>query len=381
MILYFPMNPKELNNPDKVNGLLKDPDWCIQLKRDGVRGQLFITGGGNRIFSRNSGRKNKNVPLEITHNLPTMASWKFPRPFIGNSYDVEIYHPEKTAAELSGALNPNRVDQPVNYESEIEFWCFDMPVFKNRLNSHNQYHRICLYETLFNGFKNHRDRLHTLWYVKTFYKDKEQILEEWLNSGEEGGVLKHLHKEYLFSFEGRGKRAAGYWVKCKKAFEGDFIILGTVPAEKYYKGKNEAGWKYWENESGSLVEINPDDMQGAGRDGMKPVTKFYFNGWIGSVVYGIYMESSDLKRHEKKYRVKLESLEHRSGRELVKIGDTSGMTDELREDISRNFKKKYYKKVITLSGMEQYKDTLAVRHPAINRIRWDKNPSECLLEF
>ena len=61
---------------------------------------------------------------------------------------------------------------------------------------------------------------------------------------------------------------------------------------------------------------------------------------------------------------------------LTKLGRASGMTDEVREDMSLH-PEKYIGKVITIRGMERLKSG-KIRHPQFGGIREDKKPKDCV---
>jgi ATP-dependent DNA ligase len=88
---------------------------------------------------------------------------------------------------------------------------------------------------------------------------------------------------------------------------------------------------------------------------MIPVTKYHFCGWIGAVRYGMYNNG-----------------------ELVELGQTSGMSEAIREELTTNGDK-YIGTVIEVEGFEQLPSG-AVRHPRFIRFRDDKRPTECVWE-
>jgi hypothetical protein len=368
------MNPKELDDWSKVEELLESPDWCIQLKRDGVRGIIQVTEDGCRVFGRKSGKKDKTTPLEMTKNLPTIASKKMPKYLQGWAFDCEIYHPNKSSAELAGAINPNRVQEPVDWEREIEFWCFDIPIINGKENPYNQEQRSFLMELIFTSYiysyKVHYN-LDPMFKVDTVVKNKAETLAKWLGSGEEGGVLKKLDSPYLFSYSEEGKRSPNTWVKAKKAFDGDFIITGFQAPEKYYTGKKLESWQYWVTDLGHKYYGERRSTTD------KPLTKFSYYDYIGAVEYGIYMSEGDFKKYSSKNdNMRKVGKKTKSGKILVAIGTTSGFDEVLRVKMSQE-PDKYIGQVVKISGMEQFKDTLAVRHPSIDSIRIDKNDWEC----
>jgi len=369
------MNPKELDNWGKVWELLESPEWCLQLKRDGVRGIIQVTSEGCRIYGRKAGKSDKTTPLEMTRNLPTLAKKVLPSYLWGWAFDCEIYHPGKSSAELAGAINPNRVQEPVEWEREIEYWCFDIPLIREQENTYNQEQRTFLLDLIFSAYETNfskrglSDRFFPMMRVETFTRDKSDILRKWLAKGEEGGVLKKLDSPYLFSYLEEGQRSANTWVKAKRAFDGDFIITGFQPAEKYYTGKNPEVWQYWETDLGHKY-------YGSRRGSTdKPLTKFFYYDYIGAVEYGLWMSEESFKKYSAKNK-SMKIVSRGEDRVLAVIGSTSGFDDLLRMEMSRE-PNKYLRQVVKISGMEQLKDTLAVRHPSLDYIRWDKDEMEC----
>ena len=61
---------------------------------------------------------------------------------------------------------------------------------------------------------------------------------------------------------------------------------------------------------------------------------------------------------------------------LVELGQASGMIDAIRADMSAN-PDSWIGKVITIKGMERLKSG-AIRHPQFDKIRFDKNPGDCI---
>jgi ATP-dependent DNA ligase len=80
-----------------------------------------------------------------------------------------------------------------------------------------------------------------------------------------------------------------------------------------------------------------------------------FKGLIGSIVFGLY-----------------------KGDVLTSCGKCSGMTDELRREISEN-REAFETMVFEIKAMERTKDG-AFRHPVFSRFRTDKTPWQCLWE-
>lgn len=83
------------------------------------------------------------------------------------------------------------------------------------------------------------------------------------------------------------------------------------------------------------------------------VGKGKYNNQVGAVKFGQYTEDK-----------------------LIELGQTSGMTDDIRRDMSIN-PKKYLGKVVMIKGMERLKSG-AIRHPQFGGMRIDKHPLQCI---
>lgn len=159
--------------------------------------------------------------------------------------------------------------------------------------------------------------------------DTKEALADILSKGLEGIVLKS--KDGIYQ---PGKRPMWNQIKLKASFEDDVVIMGFVPATKEYTGDNLEHWPYWE-------------------EGV-PVTKHYKEGLIGSITIGKYKDD-----------------------ELVSVGRVTGLTDELRLDMTKN-PEKYIGRVIIIKGMERTTDG-NYRHASFRAFHADKNAHECRL--
>lgn len=149
------------------------------------------------------------------------------------------------------------------------------------------------------------------------YEDKVELFNTIIEAGGEGIVIKNKNSLYE-----EGKRSDN-WIKWKKEKTYDVVITGFTEPEKY-------------------------SVTGE-------ISKYYKKGWIGAVKYGVYDKGK-----------------------LIEIGQTSGMSDEIREDMSKN-KDKYIGKVMEVAGLEVTKDGV-IRHPRFKEVREDKDPKEATLE-
>jgi ATP-dependent DNA ligase len=364
------MNPKDLDDWSKVEALLEDPEWGLELKKDGVRGEIHITSTGCRIFGRKAGKNDPIKPLEMTHNLPTLANKILPKALWGSSMDCEIWCQGKRAAEVAGAVNPNRKEPPVSWESDIEFFVFDLPIWREEENPYTQLERSFMKDLIFSAYLQ---KLWPLRRVETLFDNKALALSDWIARGEEGGVLKKLDSKYLFSYSKEGKRSPDTWVKAKKSFDDDFVITGFKEPERAYTGKNLSVWTYWESDLGKKYYGDKRSSNDT------PITKFYYYGWVGAIEYGLWMTTEDYHQYKPKNKaMRIVGGKSNSNLVLASIGFTSGIPDHLRAEITEH-PEKHLRKVVKISGMEQFDETLAVRHPSVDMIRWDKDEGDCKL--
>jgi ATP-dependent DNA ligase len=112
----------------------------------------------------------------------------------------------------------------------------------------------------------------------------------------------------------QGGRPTNNWFKVKKSMTIDAVVLG------FTKGKGK------------------------------------FNNRIGALVFGQYVNTPE-------------------GWTLQELGQTSGMSDEVRAQMSL-LPNDYIGRVVTIKGMERLKSG-AIRHPQFVAMRLDKNPDQC----
>jgi ATP-dependent DNA ligase len=175
-------------------------------------------------------------------------------------------------------------------------------------------------------------------------------------------VAKHEDSLYRISDEKPLTTLKNGWIKIKREFVGDFVIIGYEDAKIIYDGNSIDTHEYWQDlESGFLYNLSGEEeaINLSDNKGIKlvPVTKYHYYGWIGAIRYG----------------------EYRDGKLLDMGTVSSGLTEESREHISLN-KDMYLNYVIELSAMERDKKTTYLRHPVLERFRTDKVPEECNYE-
>lgn len=110
-------------------------------------------------------------------------------------------------------------------------------------------------------------------------------------------------------------------------------IQGTRPGQNWYKAKKSAKFDC----------VVMGFTKGMGK----------YNNRIGAVKFGQYVNGK-----------------------LTELGQASGMSDKERMQMSTS-PGYYIGKVVTIKGMERLKSG-AIRHPQYDKIRYDKNPRECI---
>jgi ATP-dependent DNA ligase len=123
---------------------------------------------------------------------------------------------------------------------------------------------------------------------------------------------------------------------------GEGIMLKRLDA-KYIEGERPSNNWYKAKKSGTYDCVITGFSTGKGK----------YNTQIGAVKFGQYVEG-----------------------QLVELGQASGMTDDIRRDMSIN-PKKYLGKVVIIKGMERLKSG-AIRHPQFGCMRIDKHPLQCV---
>jgi len=165
--------------------------------------------------------------------------------------------------------------------------------------------------------------------------NKQQFLDDLLNNGLEGIVLKKLDSYYLM-----GKNPLWVWMKIKQSDEADLIITGFDAPTKEYVGNNFDTWPYWKEENGVTI----------------PVSKPYYYGWIGAIVLSAYVNGA-----------------------LTRICTSSGMDESTRRDMSEN-PDKYLGKVAKV-GYMQKTDAGYPRHPKYLELHPGKAAADCVWSF
>jgi ATP-dependent DNA ligase len=325
-----------------------------QIKKDGYHYIFEKDMDGNCwLFSR----KVSDVTGHLVEKMANVPHIKKALDILPNGTIIagEIYYPGKTSKDVTKIMgcNPDKAIQRQLQGGLIHFYMFDMLQYDGELMLDKEY----------------GDRLDTLEYVYqmlylwkfkflelaiTFYDDLDSVIDNALAAGEEGVVLKRLDGKYY-----PDKKPAWEWIKFKIENEVDVICIGFEPPAMIYTGKEIDTWEYWETPTAGLYRhvagSNDYTIDYLMSHRYKPVTKPYYNGWIGAILMGVYKDGK-----------------------LTDIGTvSSGLTEADLEAIKAD-PESFIGKPFKINYMQAYDG--AVRHPVFDMWRDDLNEEDCTWE-
>lgn len=347
--------------------LKKDGYWYM-FERD-ADGEMYLW---SRNVSKTTGvltEKSANVPhiMECFETIPNDTI------IIG-----EIYYPGKRSKDVTpimGALPALAIERQAGKYGYLRYYIHDI-LYYNGVSLINTRADV-RYEILKRVYEKHLlfrysiDNHPTIELAERVDDNIQEAVAAALDAGEEGMVLKKRTAPYT-----PGKRPAWDTIKIKKTDTCDAIVIGTLPATKYYDGKldvqsNYQGkdanqWPYWavfvteQEPSGPETKLchkvpigEYDVIKGIGFKTM-PVTKAWYYDWPTAIEIGAYDESTN---------------------SIVHIGSVaSGLSDSDRANL-----KEYVGKVCELAGMEKDCEAHTLRHFHFKRLRDDKVPEECTI--
>jgi ATP-dependent DNA ligase len=340
--------------PDKIPW--SDENYVFQVKYDGDRRLLYFTKDGVKNSSR-SKAKGTGLPVDKTDNVPHIRDLDIPE-LEGMILDCEFVHVrgfKDGVRKIMGCL-PEKAIQRQEEWGAIEVRLFDIICHNGRFLHDEPW---CIRNSILNAYYNKYFRdIGFIHLVEECYGTPESLqkqLNDIILNGGEGMVAKHIESKYRLSTEKCMSPLKNAWIKVKKEFNGDFVIMGFDEPTKEYTGDHLDTHQFWECGEKTL-KGNYWPQYINGEQGFIPVTKLYYNNWIGAIRFGEYDNG-----------------------ELVERGSVSGLTEALRANISSN-PDNYIGKVIELDAMERISDTKALRQPVFKGFRDDKEPEECQYE-
>ena len=382
-----------------------------------------------RCFSRRISEKTKWY-CENTDSLPHLRDLEIPD-IAGTIIDGEMFIPNRPFKDVSATLNCNW-DKAIDRQKElgqIVFHAFDIMYYKGICIEHlpleiRKHYLIKVVQEINSPYvelvkfydkevpisikigdveslTDHKDQFSTL-YSEVIPKLKKQgyansfdlkvshkaYYEYIVMTGGEGVILKPKSGKYLHK---RGRE----YQKIKKFLTREVIILDFAPPEDSYKGKfpTPDKWDYWESYEHDIVDLSDLTTQDRKRfkdnswnkDEWRPISKFYANGWVGNIRYGVTITDEEIAKLPKNKKFNIENTEvwnketyDQWGEQVkvIEVGECAGFDEPMRQYFS-DHKEEMIGQVIEVKCNELFKDTGKMRHPRFMRMRPDKSPLQC----
>lgn len=301
----------------EINNALMSEDWVTEEKYDGSRYICSFMEDRLYFTSRRISVKT-GLPVEKGLNLPHIN--KAVPELIGTVLDGEIVGQSNFGSCISiMGSTPERALEVQKKNGFAVYHAFDILFYKGR-----DLRRLPL--------RIRREYLWTTthvllgtkikivpWYVG---QQKIGLFDRIIKNGGEGIILKNLGATYV-----EGRRNKDTWIKQKKQNSWQCFIIGYEFPTKYSQDVN----------------------------GHRIINKFYKKNWIAAVEFGVWKDGA-----------------------VFEVGKTSGMTDEVRRQLSED-KEAYMNKVIDITGQEVTKSG-HIRHPRWSGFRTDINSNDCTWE-
>lgn len=359
-ILDSPIKASTPTNRDKVESNLDNPEWFMQHKIDGVRARFYVGNKTNRIFGGSITKS--GFYAEYTDNIPHLRELELPKAYKGTVLDGELVHPSGIVPDRKTPGVVNALPETA-WRNQLEngwlvYIAYDITSYKGIDVRGLPYKtRIELLEDIMYGNNDapwHECFIPIITVQKSINLDGEHFTKRsYLNyifdNGYEGGILKDPESPYEHK-----KTSTNIKVKLEKTY--DVIIIGATEPNKYY--------------------TNPS----TGKEDPSRLTKYYAEGMIGAVQYGIIATSEEAIKIKAAGGTVVKKLA--KNKILMNIGQCSGMNDEARKEFTRGrsmtLKDKYLLKVMEVKAngiVDLAKGTL--RHPRFIRMRPDKDYMSC----
>jgi ATP-dependent DNA ligase len=322
---FWPMNAQACKQENKRKILLASSDYVAEIKWNGYR-QLFCAG---EAFSRSKSvvtqqqvSKTAWIP-HIAATLKEIGGWWF---------DGELLrYPDGKAKDVTRIMQ-SKLETALEKQEQLgklTYVIFDVLRSPDgqMLNKLPWIKRRRILEHVFEKELQGHPYIRLSKYVSD---NKEAFLEDVLKMGLEGIMLKNIHGLWIPAPEGGDSRPANNWYKIKAEIdEEDCFIIGFKAPEMYYT----------------------DPI--TGKEDKERYTRFYANNWIGGVYIGQYRNGI-----------------------VVNVGSFSGISDQLRKDMSE-FPKKYLNRVVKIKAFDR-EATGRFISPVFRGFRDDKRPEECV---
>lgn len=322
----------------------EDSNYIWQRKYDGDRRLLWCTEEGNFNTSRNLS-KETGLPTDKSALVPHITY--FPTGLKQTILDGEFDHVlgmDKGVRRIMGCL-PDEAIKRQEEIGKIYFWVYDILCYEGEwlINKTLEERQFFLNKVFIENLNGNSE---TFRFVPSFPGGDKEYLEKKLEEiyglpFGEGMVGKSLKSKYVVSLDKCKVCPKTDWIKLKKGYEGDFVIMGYEDPTFEYTGDHLDTHQYWYTQDSNNI----------------PVTKYYHMGWIGAIIYGDYQNGK-----------------------LTRVGTvSSGLTEQMRQEITVN-QNEYLGKVIKIKAFERVTDSRSLKQPRFIEVRDDKEPEDCIYE-
>lgn len=404
-----PMTAEERNEED-TEAMMGDPNTIAEKKWDGHRALSYLTRDGNRLFSRNISKKS-GWYSENSDQVPHIRDISVRVELCGSVIDGELTLPipnctHRDVQSVTGSLPETAIANQLERGFAV-LNAFDILYYKGRniqkfpywkrkvyllrviQELSSEYVKFCgIYCTdqsmrvltdKWKGYATAQELKHLVGYCEVV-SSYSKLFKGVIEAGDEGLILKNINAVY------EQKRTKNF-TKLKAHNTYDCIIMGYEEPTREFTGDTPLNqWEHWEDEEGTIYSF-PTEEQMAEHD-LEPVTKFYANGWIGALLFGVWKERQMQyyvdtygKRALLKYNedmdngVIIPTEKHHLA--LTQVGRCSGLDDETRAELSRN-RDRYLGAVIEVMAQGIInKSTGSLQHPRFIMFRSDKDSEMC----
>lgn len=329
----------------KLQAAVRGKDYYAVLKRDGAW-YRFVKNGEELLLQSRTISKKTGVYVEKQDRVPHIIEElnQFPDHTVVLG---EICFPDGsgTSSDVVSIIGCG-AEKAIARQKDVKmhYYIFDILAYDgHELDTQPAEKRMQMLKKL-----NEQYKFNHISFVEPVFDNLEEQIGIWLENGEEGAVLMKKDKPYK-----PGKNATAWnTIKFKQSLVDniDLVIMGFTPPVTHYTGKYLQSWTYWENmKTGKLVKGNYH-LDG----GYRAVSQYYFKGLIGGFELGAYYNDK-----------------------LISVGKVANLTDELREDATKN-PNDYLGTVVEVNAMSVDSERNSLRHAKLVRLRPDKDASECL---
>lgn len=342
--IWQPMKYATAKKSEVLQSALNDPNYCIQLKKDGCSYTWAKDPDGSvHLYGDKISKKTGNVIDKIDNvaHMKEFAETWFP---IGTQILIEIRYGSSSADvnSIMLALPPKANQRQVGNLAKA--YIFDILFWENESVFEKDFaDRWALCERIYNMFSC--DELPAwLELADTVYENKSEAIAGWLAAGEEGGVLKMLHStkktsaaHHVREIGATAARPMNTTFKIKQVDTVDVVIMGVEMPTSTYTGKDPENHAY-KDEDGNAVN------------------RLWALGMANSFTIGVYDNG-----------------------ELRKIGTVaSGLDDTIRLAAAEN-PDEFIGEVIEVDCMSKDNAAKTLRHPRLMKMRPDKAAENCIL--